>query len=137
IYRATRICEKPTATTGTWPASPPGTPVGAGIRRTLCGGLSRLLRLPVRVCAVDGRETLALRGPDCRSTLSVNRHQHAAVRRLRRERKDVPGAAALRFLPAPSLVDQGSAGRLRSALADCGGASLHLLSLDAATAGFD
>ena len=55
----------------------------------------------------------------------------AAVRRPRREREDVPGVVAVRFLPAPPLVDQGFAGRLYPALADRGGTSLRLVPLDA------
>src|SRR5207237_7308271 len=95
------------------------------------GGLLYLRRLPLRICAVDGEQALTLRRPDCRSALPANGHQYFALCWPRRERNDVLGLAAVRLLPAPALVDKGTAGRLCPSLGAGDGASLHLLPLDA------
>src|SRR5271169_4128378 len=108
-----------------------GVAVGDRVHRTLRGGAACVCRLSVRLCAVDGRETLALcravRGP----ALSDDARQHRALRGVRCEFEDVFGAAAVRFLLAAPLVDQGLAGSLYLALADRDGAGLRLIPLDA------
>src|SRR5262249_15492948 len=98
----------------------------------LCGGVPCLRRLSLWLCAVDGEQALALRGPDCGSGLSGDRRQYLGVRGPRREFEDVPGFPAVWFLHAPALVDQALAGCLCFALGNRDGTGLCFVSLDAA-----
>src|SRR5579859_1810499 len=105
--------------------------VGDRVHRTLRGGVSRLRRLSLWLCAVDGGETLALRRAVFEPALSPDAGQYRSFRRPRREREDVPGPAVVGLLLAPPMVDQGVAGALYVALADRDGTGLRLISLDA------
>src|SRR5262249_13580372 len=99
----------------------------------LCGGVPCLRRLSLRLCAVDGEQALALRGPYCGSGLSADRRQYLGVRGPRREFEDVPGFPAVWFLHAPALVDQALAGRLCFALGNRDGTGLCFVSLIASS----
>src|SRR6516162_9539963 len=101
----------------------------------LCGGVLRFCCLSLRLCAMDGKQAVALRRPHCRSPLPAGAPQYVVVRRPRREREDVPGFAAVRLLHAAALVDQSVAVYLYCSLGDRGGTSLRLVSLDAAAGG--
>src|SRR5258708_27331069 len=83
-----------------------GVAVGDRVCRALRGGAAGVCRLPVWLCAVDGRPAGALRRADCRSALPDDTRQYRALRRVRREFEDVFGVGAVRFLLAPPVVDQ-------------------------------
>src|SRR6266404_136420 len=119
------------ATAGTPPPARLRFRLGDRLCRTLCGGVPRLHHLSPRLCSMDGEQAVALRRPDRRSALPADARQYVALRRHRRERENVPGLAAVRLLYAPTLVDQGLAGRLYFALGARGGTSLRLVPLDA------
>src|SRR5262249_45365498 len=72
-----------------------GRHLGSRVRRALCRGVSRFHRLSLRVCAVARERPVALPRADRRSALPAGPGQHAALRRPRREREDVPRPAAV------------------------------------------
>src|ERR1700680_2422708 len=119
------------ATAWTPPPARRGFPVGNRLCPALRGGLSCPRRLSRRLCIVDGERPLALRRSDRKLALPANARQYLALCRPRRECEDVSGLAAVRLLSAPTLVDQGIAGRLCVALGARGDPSLHLAPLDA------
>src|SRR6516162_600229 len=109
-----------------------GCQMGDRLCPALCGGVFCLCCLSLRRCAVDGGQALALRRVDRGSVLLAGGRQYPAVRRSRREPQDVLGLAGVRLLHTPALVDQGPPCRLYFALVARCGASLRLVSLDAA-----
>src|SRR5712692_696685 len=91
-------------------ARPParlGAHLGDCLCRSLCGGILRLRRLSHRLWTLDGQTAVALCTPPLRPALHKDGDQYPALRRPRRERKNVPGLAAVRLFYHSLAVDQG------------------------------
>src|SRR5262249_22690702 len=108
-----------------------GVRLGHCLSRAVCGDLLGFRRLSDRLWAVDGKRAEAVCAADLRPALCQHGDQYRALRRPRRERADVPCAAAVRLLHAPAAVDQGAADRFHPALGAAGSADVPVFPLDA------